>query len=65
MTGILIEDHARALSAIELPFPFPFFGGGGLFRAAPTYMEVPRLRGLIGAAAAGLCHSHSHRNMGI
>ena len=31
-----------------------------LFRAAPTAYGSSQARGPIGAAAAGLCHSHSH-----
>ena len=44
-----------------------FFGGGGLslsffllFRATPTEHGNSQARGLIGAAAAGLRHSHSN-----
>ena len=37
-------------------FPVFFF----FFRATPTAYESSQARGPIGAAAAGLCHSHSH-----
>ena len=33
-----------------------------LFRAAPVAGRDSQARGLIGAAAASLCHSHSHSN---
>ena len=38
-------------------FVFFFFG---LFRAAPSAYGGSKFRGLIGATAAGLCHSHSN-----
>ena len=31
-----------------------------LFRAAPTAYGISQVRGRLGAAAAGLCHSHSN-----
>ena len=40
-----------------------FFGGGGafcLFRAAPAAYGGSQARGLVGAVAAGLHHSHSN-----
>ena len=41
---------------------FFFWGAGGLFRASPTAYGGSQARGLIGATASSLCHSHS--NMG-
>ena len=39
---------------------FFFWGGGGLFRASPTAYGGSQARGLIGATASSLCHSHSN-----
>ena len=47
----------------QLNFFFFFLGGGHfvcLFSAAPTAYGGSQARGLIGAVAAGLRHSHSH-----
>ena len=44
--------------SVELPF-FDGGGGGTLFRASLSAYGGSQARGLIGATAAGLCHSHS------
>ena len=41
-------------------FLFFFFGGGDFLGPNPWHMEGPRLGGLIGATAAGLCQSHNN-----
>ena len=46
---------------IYLSFFFVFFGGGFLlFKSAPVAYGTSQARGCIGAAAAGLHHSHGN-----
>ena len=50
-------------AAVKCVFLLLFFGGGGLFgysKAAPAAYGGSQASGLIGAVAAGLCHSHSN-----
>ena len=51
---------ARDLSHMLLSLFFFFFFVFYLFRATPTAYGDLQARGQIGAAAAGLCHSHSN-----
>ena len=54
-----MENKLFALFLLKIPFFF-FFCLLVFLGPHPRHMEVPRLRGLIGAVAASLHHSHSN-----
>ena len=53
----VIMRFQRCYSALDV---YLFFGGGGLYRAAPTAYGSSQARGQIGVAAVSLHHSHSN-----
>ena len=62
LVGIIVRiSYSCFLPLILGPvYSFFFFFFLCLFRAAPGAYGDSQARGLIGAAAAGLCHSHSN-----